>query len=111
MGFRADMVVEEKVIVEIKSIEEIAALHKKQLLTYLRLADKRLAMWPGSKTALRGLPTGWKSDFSPRTPSTPRKTRIRLLLFLVFLAFLASLGVLGEKFTAYTGVWIFLWIA
>jgi len=44
MGFRADLVVEEKVIVEIKSIAEIAALHKKQLLTYLRLADKRLGL-------------------------------------------------------------------
>src|SRR5260370_2583824 len=44
MGFRADIVVEDKVIVEIKSIEEIAALHKKQLLTYLRLADKRLGL-------------------------------------------------------------------
>jgi GxxExxY protein len=44
MGFRADLVVEDKVIVEIKSIAEIAALHKKQLLTYLRLADKRLGL-------------------------------------------------------------------
>ena len=35
---------EDKVIVEIKSIAEIAALHKKQLLTYLRLADKRLGL-------------------------------------------------------------------
>ena len=32
------------VIVEIKSIAEITALHKKQLLTYLRLADKRLGL-------------------------------------------------------------------
>ena len=44
MGFRADLVVEDKVIVEIKSIAEIAALHRKQLLTYLRLADKRLGL-------------------------------------------------------------------
>jgi GxxExxY protein len=44
MGFRADLVVEGKVIVEIKSVAEIAALHKKQLLTYLRLADKRLGL-------------------------------------------------------------------
>ena len=44
MGFRADLVVEDKVIVEIKFIAEIAALHKKQLLTYLRLADKRLGL-------------------------------------------------------------------
>jgi GxxExxY protein len=44
MGFRADIVIEDKVIVEIKSIAEIGALHKKQLLTYLRLADKRLGL-------------------------------------------------------------------
>ncbi len=36
--------VEDKGIVEIKSIAEIAARHKKQLLTYLRLADKRLGL-------------------------------------------------------------------
>jgi GxxExxY protein len=41
-GFRADLVVEDKVIVEIKSVELIAPVHKKQLLTYLRPADKRL---------------------------------------------------------------------
>src|SRR6266702_2479672 len=44
MGFRADLVVQGSVIVEIKSIAEIMALHKKQLLTYLRLADKRLGL-------------------------------------------------------------------
>ena len=44
MGFRADLVIEDMVIVEIKSIAELTALHKKQLLTYLRLADKRLGL-------------------------------------------------------------------
>ena len=44
MGFRADLVVEDKVIVEIKSLGEIAPVHKKELLTYLRLADKRLGL-------------------------------------------------------------------
>lgn len=43
-GFRADLIVEDKVIVEIKSVEVLAAVHKKQLLTYLRLADKRLGL-------------------------------------------------------------------
>ena len=43
-GFRADLVVEDKVIVEIKSVEVVAPVHKKQLLTYLRLADKRLGL-------------------------------------------------------------------
>jgi GxxExxY protein len=44
MEFRADLLVEDKVIVEIKSVEKIAAVHKKQLLSYLRLADKRLGL-------------------------------------------------------------------
>jgi GxxExxY protein len=43
-GFRADLVVEDKVIVEIKSVELLTPVHKKQLLTYLRLADKRLGL-------------------------------------------------------------------
>ena len=43
-GYRADLIVEEKVIVEIKAVEAIAAVHRKQLLTYLKLADKRLGL-------------------------------------------------------------------
>ena len=43
-GFRADLIVEDKVIVEVKSIEALAPVHKKQLLTYLRLANKRLGL-------------------------------------------------------------------
>ena len=43
-GFRADLIVEDRVIVEVKSIAEIAPIHKKQLLTHLRLADKRLGL-------------------------------------------------------------------
>jgi GxxExxY protein len=43
-GFRADLVVEDKVIVEVKSVENLVPVHKKQLLTYLRLADKRLGL-------------------------------------------------------------------
>ena len=39
-GFHADLVVEDAVIVEIKALESIAPVHKKQLLTYLKLADK-----------------------------------------------------------------------
>ncbi|MBV8845090.1 MAG: GxxExxY protein [Bryobacterales bacterium] len=44
MGFRADLIVEEKVIVEIKSVSEILRVHKKQVLRYLRLSGKRLAL-------------------------------------------------------------------
>jgi GxxExxY protein len=44
VGFRADLIVGNKVVVEIKSVEAIAPVHKKQLLTYLRLTDKRLGL-------------------------------------------------------------------
>ena len=51
-GFRADLVVEDKVIVEIKSVELIAPVHKKQLQTYLRLTDKRLGFLINFNVAL-----------------------------------------------------------
>ncbi|MCE0498918.1 MAG: GxxExxY protein [Methylacidiphilales bacterium] len=37
-GFRADLIVDHRVIVEIKSIERLARVHKKQMLTYLKLS-------------------------------------------------------------------------
>ena len=51
-GFRADLMVEDKVMVEVKSVEHIAAVHKMQLLTYLRLADKRLGLLINFNVAL-----------------------------------------------------------
>ena len=44
IGFRADLIVENRVVVEIKSIDAIAPVHKKLLLTYLRLTDKKLGL-------------------------------------------------------------------
>jgi GxxExxY protein len=44
LGFRADIVVEEKVIVEIKSIELLAPVHFKILLSYLRLINLKLGL-------------------------------------------------------------------
>jgi len=44
IGFRADVVVENKVIIEIKSVESLAPVHHKQLLSYLKLTDKKLGM-------------------------------------------------------------------
>ena len=41
-GFRADLIINDKVILELKSVEGLNAAHKKQLLTYLKLADKKL---------------------------------------------------------------------
>jgi GxxExxY protein len=43
-GFRADIIVEGKVIVELKSVEVIAPVHKKQVLTYLRLTNLKLGL-------------------------------------------------------------------
>ncbi|MFH1982087.1 MAG: GxxExxY protein [Pseudomonadota bacterium] len=43
-GFRADLIVEKKVIVELKSVERLQPVHSKQLLTYLRLTDLRLGL-------------------------------------------------------------------
>jgi GxxExxY protein len=41
-GFRADMIVDGKVILELKSVDAISDVHKKQLLTYLRLTGLKL---------------------------------------------------------------------
>ncbi|MTI86791.1 MAG: GxxExxY protein [Balneolaceae bacterium] len=43
-GFRMDLLVNHKVIVEIKSVESLAEVHYKQLLTYLKLSDKKLGL-------------------------------------------------------------------
>ena len=41
-GFRADLIVEDKVIIELKSVEKLNPAHKKQLLTYLKLTGMKL---------------------------------------------------------------------
>ncbi len=43
-GFRADLLVEDTVIVELKSVEKLAAVHSKQVLTQLRLSERRLGL-------------------------------------------------------------------
>ncbi len=43
-GFRIDILVDETLIVELKSIEDLKPLHYKQLLTYLRIMDKRVGL-------------------------------------------------------------------
>ncbi len=44
IGFRADLIVENKVIIELKSVETIAPVHPKQLLTYLKITDLKLGL-------------------------------------------------------------------
>jgi len=52
IGFRADIIVEKKVIIEIKSVEALAPVHHKQLLTYLKLTDLKLGLLVNFNTDL-----------------------------------------------------------
>ena len=44
VGFRADLIVEDKVIIEIKSVEQIAPVYGKQVLTYLKITNCKLGL-------------------------------------------------------------------
>ena len=52
IGFRADIIVEKKLIVELKSVEKILPVHKKQLLTYLKLTKLKLGLLVNFNEAL-----------------------------------------------------------
>jgi len=61
-GFRADLVVENKVIVELKSVENLHPAHKKQVLTYLRLTGLKLGYLLNSPPRSTSFP-----NFPPRS--------------------------------------------
>jgi GxxExxY protein len=44
IGFRSDLIVEDKVIVELKSVETLSKVHSKQILTYLKITDMKLGL-------------------------------------------------------------------
>lgn len=44
VGFRADVIIENKVILELKSVEALSPVHHKQLLTYLKLTEMKLGL-------------------------------------------------------------------
>ncbi|HMM02205.1 MULTISPECIES: GxxExxY protein [unclassified Dysgonomonas] len=44
IGFRADLIIEDKVIIELKSVEKISSVHPKQLFTYLKITDIKLGL-------------------------------------------------------------------
>jgi GxxExxY protein len=52
VGYRLDLVVENKLILEIKSLENLAPVHFAQLLTYLKLSDKKLGLLINFNTKL-----------------------------------------------------------
>ena len=57
-GFRADVIVENKVILELKSVENLTPVHKKQLLTYLKLTGMKLGLLINFNESL--MKTGFK---------------------------------------------------
>ena len=52
IGFRLDLIVENKVIIEIKSVQQISNVHLKQLLTYLKITDLKLGLLVNFNEAL-----------------------------------------------------------
>ena len=44
VGFRLDLIVEDKIIIEVKSVEKLIPVHYSQLLTYLKLSDLKLGL-------------------------------------------------------------------
>jgi len=73
-GLRLDLLVEERVIVELKSIERLAPLHTKQLLTYLRLAKLSIGLLInfGAPTLREGL----RRVVNDLPPSASRRLRV-----------------------------------
>lgn len=72
-SYRADLIVERTVIIEIKSVDVILPIHESQLLTYLHLSECRVGLLLNFKTTL--LKNGLRRYVhtpSPRPPSPPR---------------------------------------
>ena len=65
-GFRIDLPVEEKLIIELKSTERAAPVHKKQLLTYLRLTDLPLGLL--MNFGMETFKEGMSRVINPHTP-------------------------------------------
>ena len=76
-GYRLDFLVEEELILELKSVSALAPIHTAQVLTYLKLADYRIALLINFNTkylregSIRRLVRGYP-DPIPRIPRIPR---------------------------------------
>jgi GxxExxY protein len=77
-GFRADLLVEDKVIVELKSVEKLFPVRSKQLLTQLRLSSRHLGLLinfgevrlkDGIERIVNGLPEPGRSNFTAKFSS------------------------------------------
>jgi iron complex transport system substrate-binding protein len=70
-GLRLDLVVDDRVIVEVKSVEQIARAHPKQLLTYLKLTNRQVGLLinfgaPELREGLRRIVNGFPSSAPSR---------------------------------------------
>ena len=70
-GFRVDLVVDDRVLVEVKSIEQLGRSHAKQLLTYLKLTNTPVGLLinfgaPTLREGLRRLVNGYQPSAFPR---------------------------------------------
>jgi iron complex transport system substrate-binding protein len=70
-GFRVDLVVDDRVIVEVKSVEQLARQHARQLLTYLKLTNRQVGLLinfgaPTLREGLRRLVNGFQPSAFPR---------------------------------------------
>ncbi len=61
-GYRLDMVVEDKIVLELKSVQETTPLHEAQLLTYLRLSGKKVGL------LMNSVPPWFLSSLLPISP-------------------------------------------
>ncbi len=73
-GYRLDLVVEDEIIVEIKAVEKLLPIHEAQLLSYLRLAHKRVGLLmnfhvPVLKNGLKRI----VNEFPDSAPSASRR--------------------------------------
>lgn len=75
-AFKADLVINDSIIIELKSVEKLQAVHKKQLLTYLRLSNTRLGLLInfGHETLRQGI-TRLVNDFDEPTRRPQRALR------------------------------------
>ena len=67
MDFRLDILVNDTVVIELKSVEQLLPVHEKQLLTYLKLADKQLGLLVNFnesylKRGIKRIVNGFKED-------------------------------------------------
>jgi GxxExxY protein len=77
VGFRSDLIIEDKVIVEIKSIETLAPVHHKILLTYLKLTDITVGLLINFNEAI--LKNGIKrivNNYIPAISASQRETKL-----------------------------------